>query len=93
MEDWSPRQKPSSFGNNWTGPMNWSGKLFALGMMLPLVAACQTTPTSGTDFMARTDVCKVFETFRYSRHDTADSQSWARGYNAARDVICVVDQP
>lgn len=47
------------------------------------LAACQTTPTAGTDVS-----CRAFGPITWSARDTAPTVRQIRGHNAAWDAVC-----
>jgi hypothetical protein len=53
-----------------------------------LLAACQTTPTSGIKTSVVDTSCAVFEPIRASRSDTAETRDQVKAHNAAWDAIC-----
>ncbi len=61
-------------------------KVWLLAVLL--LAACQTTPTSGIDTRVVDTSCFVFEPIRASRSDTQETRDQVKAHNAAWDAIC-----
>lgn len=53
-----------------------------------LLAACQTTPTSGINTTVVDTSCVVFEPIRASRTDTQETRDQVKAHNAAWDALC-----
>lgn len=51
--------------------------------MAPLVAACQTTGTAGTDVS-----CRAFAPIGWSRADSEETVRQVKGHNAAWAALC-----